>query len=114
MLDGLTDHDELVQQGVVKEGVIGQGRLLLRTLEVCSDCGDRVPDVAEALVFCPAHSGVAWVSASARMCSLSMSGVATSTSTPRTSLACRLNAARSSRVRPGSRSTSSSTLLVCW
>jgi hypothetical protein len=65
------------------------------------DRDDPVLDVSQALSLVPGHSGTASAWTSARMRSLSMSGVATSTGIPRSPWASRRKAARSRSVLPG-------------
>src|ERR671915_510861 len=68
------------------------------------DRHDRVLDVEQPLSLVPTHNGAASAWTSARMRSLSMSGVATSTGIPRIPWASRRKAARSRSVLPGSSS----------
>ena len=99
-LHALPYDREQEEERVVQQGVIASLRLLPSPCEMPVDRGDCVFDVSQALLLVPAHNGAASFWTSARMRSLSMSGVATSTRMPRIPSASRRKAARSRSVLP--------------
>ena len=89
----------------MQQGVIASLRLLPSPCEMPVDRGDCVFDVSQALLLVPAHNGAASFWTSARMRSLSMSGVATSTRMPRIPLSLAPEGGEVEERSAGSRST---------